>query len=165
MIIFKLHFFIFKVLILIIIICISSLGNKHTYTDLIKSIPNDFLFNPTLKKEFSNLSLSKNVAEKISKYLLETHTNYIIEDRKEEMTNREIEISDLQMKFFYKTFGFNIYGLISLIPQIAIDIRRIKDFGKDWKWIFINLVPIIGWVIWWLWMGFGKSGRGKENFI
>ena len=105
MIIFKLHFFIFKVLILIIIICISSLGNKHTYTDLIKSIPNDFLFNPTLKKEFSNLSLSKNVAEKISKYLLETHTNYIKEDRKEEMTNREIEISDLQMKFFYKTFG------------------------------------------------------------
>ena len=69
------------------------------------------------------------------------------------------------MPFFFLTFDFNIYGLLSLVPQITIDIMRIKDFGKDWKWIFINLVPIIGWVIWWLWMGFGNSGRGKENFI
>ena len=74
-------------------------------------------------------------------------------------------ISVITIPFFYTTFGFNIYGLICLIPQIAIDIRRIRDFGKDWKWIFINLVPIIGWVTWWLWMGFGKSGRGKDNFI
>ena len=74
-------------------------------------------------------------------------------------------ITVVTLPFFYKTFGFNIYGLVSLVPQIAIDIRRIKDFGKDWKWIFINLVPIIGWIIWWLWMGFGKSGRGKGNFI
>ena len=74
-------------------------------------------------------------------------------------------ITLITLPFFYKTFGFNIYGLVSLVPQIAIDIRRIKDFGKNWKWIFINLVPIIGWLIWWLWMGFGKSGRGKYNFI
>ena len=74
-------------------------------------------------------------------------------------------ISVITIPFFYTTFGFNIYGLICLVPQIAIDIRRIRDFGKDWKWIFINLVPIIGWVIWWLWMVFGKSGRGKDNFI
>tara|TARA_B100000212_G_C26934387_1_gene347454 strand:- start:66 stop:401 length:336 start_codon:yes stop_codon:yes gene_type:complete len=74
-------------------------------------------------------------------------------------------ISVISIPIFYKTFGFNVYGLLCLVPQIAIDIRRIKDFGKDWKWIFINLIPIIGWLIWWLWMGFGKSGRGKNNFI
>ena len=74
-------------------------------------------------------------------------------------------ISIITIPIFYTTFGFNIYGLICLIPQIAIDIRRIRDFGKDWKWIFVNLLPLAGWLIWWLWMGFGKSGRGKENFI
>ena len=42
-----------------------------------------------------------------------------------------------------KTFGLNIYGLLSLVTQIAFDIRRIKEFDKYWKWIFINLVPII----------------------
>ena len=74
-------------------------------------------------------------------------------------------ITAITIPFFYKTLGFNIYGIICFVPQIAIDIRRIKDFGKDWKWIFINLIPIIGWLIWWLWMGFGQTGRGKDNFI
>ena len=74
-------------------------------------------------------------------------------------------ISFITIPIFYQTFGVNMYGLICLIPQIAIEVRRIRDFGKDWKWIFINLIPIIGWAIWLLWMGFGKSGRGKHNFI
>lgn len=64
-----------------------------------------------------------------------------------------------------KLFGFNFYGIICIIPQLAIDIRRIKDFGKDWKWIFINFIPIIGWIIWLTWMGFGKTARGKSNFL
>lgn len=74
-------------------------------------------------------------------------------------------ISVITVPIFYNIFDFNIYGLICLVPQIAIDIRRINDFGKSWKWIFINLIPIIGWLIWFTWIGFGKSGRGKENFI
>ena len=64
-----------------------------------------------------------------------------------------------------RTFGFNVYGVICIIPQIAIDIRRLRDFGKDWKWIFINLIPIVGWLIWFIWLGFGKSGIGKSKFI
>ena len=41
----------------------------------------------------------------------------------------------------------------------------INNFGKDWKWIFINLVPFLGWLLWFIWLGFGKEGRGKTNFI
>ena len=74
-------------------------------------------------------------------------------------------ISLITIPFFLKTFGFNIYGIACIIPQIALDIRRIKDFGKDWKWIFINFLPIIGWLIWFIWMGFGKKGRGEEYFL
>ena len=74
-------------------------------------------------------------------------------------------ISIFTIPIFLRTFGFNIYGLICIIPQIAIDIRRMRDFGKNWKWIFINLIPILGWMIWYVWLGFGKSGIGKSKFI
>ena len=74
-------------------------------------------------------------------------------------------LSIFTLPIFLRTFGFNVYGIICIIPQIAIDIRRIRDFGKDWKWIFINLIPILGWLIWFIWLGFGKSGNGRRNFI
>ena len=74
-------------------------------------------------------------------------------------------ISFFTFPIFLRTFGFNIYGIICIVPQIAIDIRRLRDFGKDWKWIFINLIPILGWIIWLIWLGFGKSGIGKSKFI
>ena len=74
-------------------------------------------------------------------------------------------ISFLTIPIFLKTFGFNVYGIVCIIPQIAIDVRRIKDFGKDWKWIFINLIPILGWILWFIWLGFGKTGNGKNKLI
>ena len=74
-------------------------------------------------------------------------------------------ISIFTIPIFLRTFGINIYGIICIIPQIAIDIRRLRDFGKDWKWIFINLIPILGWIIWFIWLGFGRSGVGKSKFI
>ena len=74
-------------------------------------------------------------------------------------------ITIFTLPIFLRTFGFNIYGIICILPQIAIDIRRLRDFGKDWKWIFINLIPILGWIVWFIWLGFGKSGIGKSKFI
>ena len=76
-----------------------------------------------------------------------------------------LTISLFTISLFLRTFGFNIYGIICILPQIAIDIRRLRDFGKNWKWIFINLIPILGWIIWFFWLGFGKSGSGKGKFI
>ncbi len=72
---------------------------------------------------------------------------------------------DSHLDRFLKTFGFNTYGIVCILPQIAIDIRRIRDFGKDWKWIFINLIPVFGWVLWFIWLGFGKTGNGKNRLI
>ena len=74
-------------------------------------------------------------------------------------------ITLLTLPFFITITGLNIYGIICILPQIAIDLRRLNNFGKDWKWIFINLVPFIGWLIWFIWLGFGKEGRGKTDFI
>ena len=49
--------------------------------------------------------------------------------------------------------------------ELAIDIIRLRDFGKDWKSIFMNLIQIFGWVLWFIWFGFGKTGNVKKQFI
>ena len=42
-----------------------------------------------------------------------------------------------------------LYALGQFIPSISICIRRVRDMGKAWPWIFINLIPIIG-AIWYI---------------
>ena len=74
-------------------------------------------------------------------------------------------ISFFIIPIFLRTFGFNVYGIACILPQIAIDIRRLSDFGKSWKWVFINLIPVFGWILWFIWLGFGKTGNGKNKFI
>ena len=37
-----------------------------------------------------------------------------------------------------------IYILAALIPGLSMVIRRVRDTGKSWQWIFINLIPIVG---------------------
>ena len=74
-------------------------------------------------------------------------------------------ISFFTIPIFLKTFGFDIYGIVCIIHQIAIDVRRLRDFGKNWEWIFINLIPVIGWIVWFIWLGFGKSDSGRSKFI
>jgi len=36
------------------------------------------------------------------------------------------------------------YSLLSLLPQLAITVRRLHDTGRSGYWIFIIAVPLIG---------------------
>ena len=40
-----------------------------------------------------------------------------------------------------------VFSLATLIPGIAVAIRRLHDIGKSGWWMFIVLIPIVG-VIW-----------------
>lgn len=40
-----------------------------------------------------------------------------------------------------------LYTLASLVPSLPLVVRRLRDIGKPWPWIFIGLIPIIG-AIW-----------------
>ena len=40
-----------------------------------------------------------------------------------------------------------VYSLASLIPTLSICIRRLRDAGKGWGWVFINLIPLVGTII------------------
>ena len=43
-------------------------------------------------------------------------------------------------------FGFfiSIFGLGTLIPWLAVNVRRLHDIGKSGTYIFVNFIPIIG---------------------
>jgi uncharacterized membrane protein YhaH (DUF805 family) len=40
-----------------------------------------------------------------------------------------------------------IYGLLVLIPSLAVLVRRLHDIGKSGWWILIGLVPFIGEIV------------------
>ena len=37
-----------------------------------------------------------------------------------------------------------IFSLAIIVPSLAMSIRRLRDAGKNWPWIFISFVPLIG---------------------
>ena len=41
----------------------------------------------------------------------------------------------------------SVYSIATLIPTLSIAVRRLRDAGKGWGWLFITLVPLVGWII------------------
>ena len=41
----------------------------------------------------------------------------------------------------------SLFALATLIPSLAITVRRLRDAGYKWTWIFISLVPLAGPII------------------
>ncbi len=39
---------------------------------------------------------------------------------------------------------FSLYLLATLVPWLALNVRRLHDIGKSGAYIFINFIPIIG---------------------
>lgn len=54
-----------------------------------------------------------------------------------------------------------IYSLISFIPNLALSIRRLHDIGKSGWFLFISLIPIIGYI--WLIVILCKEGDKGVN--
>jgi uncharacterized membrane protein YhaH (DUF805 family) len=42
---------------------------------------------------------------------------------------------------------YNVYSVATIVPGIPLAVRRLRDIGKPWPWIFLGLIPIIG-TIW-----------------
>ena len=49
-----------------------------------------------------------------------------------------------------------VFGVAVILPFFTMQIRRIRDTGRAWPWIFINLVPLIG-QVWLLWIMISPS--------
>ena len=57
----------------------------------------------------------------------------------------------------------SIFALISLIPSIAVSVRRMHDIGKSGWWVLVGLIPLIGW-IWLLFLAAGKGEPGANTY-
>jgi len=54
-----------------------------------------------------------------------------------------------------------IYGLATLIPGIAVSVRRLHDIDKSGWFVLIGIIPIIGWIILIYW--YIQPGTPGEN--
>ena len=41
----------------------------------------------------------------------------------------------------------SLYSLAVLLPGLGLCVRRLRDAGKAWGWIFISLIPLVGTII------------------
>ena len=39
-----------------------------------------------------------------------------------------------------------IFCIVMLTPTLSISVRRLHDQNKKWGWLFMWLIPVIGWV-------------------
>ena len=56
---------------------------------------------------------------------------------------------------------YGLYSLVLLLPSLAISVRRLHDIGKHGGWIFISLIPIIGWI--WILVLMLREGDLMQN--
>ena len=44
---------------------------------------------------------------------------------------------------------YSIWIVATIVPSLSLIVRRLRDAGKHWAWIFIQLIPLVGliWII------------------
>ncbi len=40
---------------------------------------------------------------------------------------------------------FFAYGIAACLPGIAVTVRRLRDAGYNWPYIFVAFIPFVGW--------------------
>ena len=67
------------------------------------------------------------------------------------LANAIISVVLLVLSQVADLFGaiYTIWAVASIVPSLSLLVRRLRDVGKGWGWIFIGLVPLIGsiWLI------------------
>ena len=46
--------------------------------------------------------------------------------------------------FYYSSF---LPMVLSVLPSIALTVRRLRDAGYHWPYIFVPFIPFVGWII------------------
>lgn len=57
----------------------------------------------------------------------------------------------------------SIVSIVLFLPGLGVSCRRMHDIGKGAGWIFINLVPLIGW-IWYIVLAATPGEPGDNRF-
>ncbi len=41
----------------------------------------------------------------------------------------------------------SLYSLAIFVPFLALTVRRLRDAGKEWYYVFFYLIPVVGWIL------------------
>jgi len=63
---------------------------------------------------------------------------------------------------FFTPFSF-IFTLVTVLPSLSVQIRRLHDIDRSGWWALLAFIPIIGWVVLIIW-GCKKGTAGKNRF-
>ncbi|WP_077324711.1 DUF805 domain-containing protein [Virgibacillus siamensis] len=71
-------------------------------------------------------------------------------------------LSILEFLLGIPTVLTTLYSLFIFLPSLAVNVRRLHDTGKSGWWILISLVPVVGWIILFVFMVLDSEfGRNK----
>ncbi len=59
------------------------------------------------------------------------------------------------------TFLSSVFSLAVLIPSLGMSVKRLHDIGKDWVWILVALIPVVGWI--WLIVLLAQESQQADN--
>jgi len=45
----------------------------------------------------------------------------------------------------------SLFGLATILPSLAVAVRRLHDLDRTGWWILLGLIPLIGWIILIIW--------------
>jgi uncharacterized membrane protein YhaH (DUF805 family) len=66
---------------------------------------------------------------------------------------------------FYDAGAFRAVVVLAVLwPAIAVQVKRWHDQDFSGWWVFVNLIPVIGWVIALVLNGFAAGTRGENQY-
>jgi uncharacterized membrane protein YhaH (DUF805 family) len=82
-----------------------------------------------------------------------------------------VAIVDAVLGLHGKPLGL-IFYLVTLVPTLAVGVRRLHDTGRSAWWLLLWLVPLIGWIVFLVWActkgsngynGYGPDPLSRES--
>jgi len=79
--------------------------------------------------------------------------------------NLILQFIDIAVGMYDLDLGFGLLSglhmLVHVLPNIAVSVRRLHDTDRSGWWYFLFVVPIIGWV--WYFVLMVLNGQSQEN--
>jgi uncharacterized membrane protein YhaH (DUF805 family) len=69
-------------------------------------------------------------------------------------------IAELSLLVAYRPLGI-AFVIAAILPRLAVAIRRLHDIDRSGWWIFIVVIPVVGWIMLLIW--YCKKGDEHAN--